>query len=57
MYLRAGLIYRGSRGSHHHFEDPQTGKKYTLSGNPSKELGPDSWESAQAILATLGYKP
>jgi len=53
MYERAGLVYKGSRGSHHHYEDPQTGMKYTLAGSPSKELGADSWESVQAMLRSL----
>jgi hypothetical protein len=40
MYERAGLIYKGSRGSHHHYEDPQTGMKYTLAGNHRRNSAP-----------------
>ncbi len=52
MFKRAGFIYVyvGSRGSHHQFRNPDTGDKHTIAGNPSKELGKDSWESVQAIL-------
>jgi predicted RNA binding protein YcfA (HicA-like mRNA interferase family) len=54
MFLRAGLVYKGTRGSHHHFEDPHTGRKYTLAGNPSKELKKAVWKSAREFLESLG---
>jgi predicted RNA binding protein YcfA (HicA-like mRNA interferase family) len=56
MYKKAGLVYKGARGSHHQFEDPKTGKKYTLAGKPSKELGPRAWEVVQSLLREFGHK-
>jgi predicted RNA binding protein YcfA (HicA-like mRNA interferase family) len=50
LLKKSGLRYKNTEGSHHHFVDPQTGEKFTIAGNPSKEVSVSTWLAVQKFL-------